>query len=321
MIGSGKAIGEFIDAHRCVGRGCRPPRLPGAAGAAPARRRRTPRSSTAADSGYYAELVRRERFDVDAQQVRQLLRLRARCSAGLLDVTGRLFGVTYRPVPDAPAWHAGRRRLRRAERRTTRELLGRIYLDLHPREGKYKHAAQFDLVAGRHRPPAARGRARLQLLARADGARPTSSRCSTSSVTWSTTSSAGGSGGCGSPGWPPNGTSSRRRRSCWRSGRGTPKSCARSPPTRTASRSPPSWSRGCGRRRSSARAISPAPRCSTPRCPTGCTWTGQPTSPPRCASCRRATTCSAAFPGRTSRTRSVTWRATPRRITPICGAW
>jgi len=100
----------------------------------------------AADVPYYAELLRQENFDVDAQQVRGYFDFE-RVRAGLLDVTGRLFGLRYEPVPDAPSWHPdvavydvlgaedGRR-------------LGRIYLDLHPRAGKYKHAAQFDLVSG-----------------------------------------------------------------------------------------------------------------------------------------------------------------------------
>jgi thimet oligopeptidase len=96
---------------------------------------------------YLAELVRREQFEVDAQEVRKYFDF-AKVRQGLLDVTGRLFGLTYTEV-DAPTWHqdvtsydvslagpAG----------TT--VLGRIHLDLHPRERKFNHAAQFDLVPG-----------------------------------------------------------------------------------------------------------------------------------------------------------------------------
>ncbi len=102
-----------------------------------------------ADLMFYAEAVRRESFDVDAQQVRRYFDF-ARVRQGLLDVTGRLFGLTYRRAQDAVVWDgdvaaydvfltgAG----------SDGEPLGRIYLDLHPREGKYKHAAQFDLVRG-----------------------------------------------------------------------------------------------------------------------------------------------------------------------------
>ncbi len=97
-----------------------------------------------ADTTYYAEVVRREQYDVDAQEVRQYFDF-AKVRAGLLDVTGRLFGLEYAPVEGAAAWHED---VAVYEVHADGQLLGRIYLDLHPREGKYKHAAQFDLVAG-----------------------------------------------------------------------------------------------------------------------------------------------------------------------------
>jgi thimet oligopeptidase len=97
-----------------------------------------------ADSLYYEELVRQERHDVDAQRVRTYFDF-TKVQQGLLDVTGRLFGLSYEPVADAQVWH---------DEVTAYDVvrdgarIGRIYLDLHPREGKYKHAAQFTLADG-----------------------------------------------------------------------------------------------------------------------------------------------------------------------------
>ncbi|WP_405494759.1 M3 family metallopeptidase [Nocardia sp. NBC_00511] len=142
MIGSSAAIAEFIDriatAAAPAGRRDHDTLL--------ARRRLDDPTATGldrADNGYYSELIRRENYDVDAREVRRYFDFPA-VRAGLLEVTGRLFGLQYRLV-DAPTWHDevtvydvyadGHRR-------------GRIYLDLHPRDGKYKHAAQFDLVGG-----------------------------------------------------------------------------------------------------------------------------------------------------------------------------
>jgi thimet oligopeptidase len=146
MIGRGPAIPEFIDKISDVA-------------AEPMRRdlellleryRRDVPGATAittADSLYYEELVRRERHDVDAQQVRTYFDF-TKVRQGLLDVTGRLLGLRYVPVPDAPVWHADVAAYDVLDARADDERIGRIYLDLHPREGKYKHAAQFSLVDG-----------------------------------------------------------------------------------------------------------------------------------------------------------------------------
>jgi len=143
MIGKGSAIPDFIDRITEVS-------------ASAARRdvdvllRRLQQDRPGAttvdtvDKMFYTEVVRRETFDVDSQQVRGYFDF-AKVRQGLLDVTGRLFDVEYLEVTDAGPWH---------EDVSTYDVvragvrLGRIHLDLHPRKGKYGHAAQFELTAG-----------------------------------------------------------------------------------------------------------------------------------------------------------------------------
>lgn len=94
---------------------------------------------------FYAEAVRRERFEVDAQQVRQYFH-EPGVRQGLLEVTGRLFGLHYEAL-EGPVWHESVHAYQ-ARDVASGELVGRLYLDLYPRDGKFKHAAHFGLVPG-----------------------------------------------------------------------------------------------------------------------------------------------------------------------------
>ena len=96
-----------------------------------------------ADSFYYEQVVNRE-LGVDAQEVRRYFDF-PKVRAGLLDVTGRLFGLEYVERPDVVAWHED---VTTYDVMLDGDLLGRIHLDLHPRDGKFKHAAHFPLVKG-----------------------------------------------------------------------------------------------------------------------------------------------------------------------------
>jgi thimet oligopeptidase len=88
--------------------------------------------------------VKMERYDVDSSVVRQYFPYE-RVLAGLLEITSEIFDIQYAPIESVEPWHDSvlvYDVMRRGDR------LGRIYLDMHPREGKYKHAAQFPLKDG-----------------------------------------------------------------------------------------------------------------------------------------------------------------------------
>ncbi|MBK8447227.1 MAG: Zn-dependent oligopeptidase [Micropruina sp.] len=97
---------------------------------------------------HFHELIKREQYGVDATQVRRYFDF-GKVHDGLLDITGRLFGLQFTPVEAAQArtWHPDVTSYD-VSYEVDGSQVGRIHLDLHPRERKYNHAAQFDLVAG-----------------------------------------------------------------------------------------------------------------------------------------------------------------------------
>ena len=106
------------------------------------------------ESGYYSELVRKSDFDFDGQKVRPYFQYE-KVKDGILSVTSRLFDVEFRKNPNAPVWHESVECYEMFDNGT---LAGRFYLDMHPRENKYNHAAQFGVrngVAGTQIPEAA----------------------------------------------------------------------------------------------------------------------------------------------------------------------
>jgi len=96
------------------------------------------------ERSYYAELVRKASYDFDSQSVRPYFAF-DRVKQGLFDVTGRLFGVTFRPLAGAPVWDPA---VEAYELLSGGQVIGRFYLDMHPRKDKYNHAAEFPIRTG-----------------------------------------------------------------------------------------------------------------------------------------------------------------------------
>ncbi|RZV41334.1 MAG: hypothetical protein EX267_11325, partial [Acidimicrobiia bacterium] len=98
------------------------------------------------DINYYSTKIRRDEYGVDQYDVANYFPLEAVID-GMLDLTAEMFGVTYVRQDETNAWHPDVYLYAIVDSETD-EHLAYFYMDLFPREGKYGHAAAFDLVAG-----------------------------------------------------------------------------------------------------------------------------------------------------------------------------
>ncbi len=115
------------------------------------RKRRDEPQATAVEDyekSFFENKVKAELYAFDPQSVRPYFPYR-QVEQGLLDITAGIYGIEYRTVSgaDADVWHSD---VNVYDVIRDGASVGRIYLDMHPREGKYKHAAQFPYRSGVH---------------------------------------------------------------------------------------------------------------------------------------------------------------------------
>jgi thimet oligopeptidase len=102
-----------------------------------------------ADAGYWSEQYRRSKYNFDAQSVRPYFPYNE-VQAGILKTAARLFHVEFRQVTDARTWDASVAVFDVFDTvgANKGKKLGRIYLDMHPREGKDKWFSSAPMVPG-----------------------------------------------------------------------------------------------------------------------------------------------------------------------------
>ncbi|MBI5595641.1 MAG: Zn-dependent oligopeptidase [Elusimicrobia bacterium] len=102
------------------------------------------------DAGWWEARLKRERLGYDPEEARQYFPMDSVLDKAFR-VYERLLGVRFVEADAGEAWHP-EVRLVEVHDAASGARLGRFYLDLFPREGKYGHMAAFTLVKGRALP-------------------------------------------------------------------------------------------------------------------------------------------------------------------------
>ncbi len=99
------------------------------------------------DFRYYAEQLRKTKFNVDSEQLRNFFPLQNALN-GMFAIYQRIFSLKFERVEPPYKW-VDDLQLWAVTDSETAEPLGFFYLDLFPREGKYHHFAMFPIIDGK----------------------------------------------------------------------------------------------------------------------------------------------------------------------------
>jgi len=97
-----------------------------------------------ASGSFWPEQYRRAAFDFDSQSVRPYFAY-DRVQQGILETAAKLFHVRFQPAGNAPVWDAS---VPAWDVYDGSRLIGRFYLDMHPRPGKDQWFSMYPILSG-----------------------------------------------------------------------------------------------------------------------------------------------------------------------------
>jgi thimet oligopeptidase len=96
------------------------------------------------EASYTKEQLRRSKYNFDSQSVRPYLPYNS-VKKGIMDAAAQLFQVSFKEELNVPAWDPT---VETWEVIDHGKMIGRFYLDMHPRPGKFSHAEMVQVLDG-----------------------------------------------------------------------------------------------------------------------------------------------------------------------------
>lgn len=101
------------------------------------------------DYYFYNSMLKRRKHQINNQEIKKYFSLQDVLQS-MFEIAGELFGIEFQEQKSGsfPTWHEDVKLIQIFDKET-QEPMAWFYLDLHPRAGKYNHAAAFTLTSGR----------------------------------------------------------------------------------------------------------------------------------------------------------------------------
>ncbi len=103
-----------------------------------------PHTSIEYYDSYYVNQLQKQKYSVDTEKIREYFPFE-KVKEGVFETYQKLFSVKFVRISDYPLWHSDVELYAITE---NKKILAYFAMDLFPRDGKYGHAAAFDLIDG-----------------------------------------------------------------------------------------------------------------------------------------------------------------------------